>query len=291
LKTLGGTDFQTATGSIVWLASYPKSGNTWFRILIANLKSGWSEPVRINALEDSGRNFSSRDLFDEMTLIESGLLRDDEVDSLQPAVCWALSAEAPHNHWVKIHDRWRYLGGGEPLLSRGAGRAAVYIVRDPRDVAVSLAHHNSKPFDSAIDFMNTPCAALGRSGSGQSPRLWQELGDWSTHVRSWLDQTDVPVYGVTYEALRRDTAGVLSGALDFAGESFTNADIERAVRNSDFSELRRQESSQGFRERLSTTTPFFRVGEPGGWRNELTPAQVRRIVDAHGEVMAQLGYL
>jgi aryl sulfotransferase len=288
---LAGNKSRALADNIIWLASYPKSGNTWFRILVANLKSGRSEPVRINALEDSGRDLLSRGPFDEITLIESGLLSDDEVDSLRPSVCAALSIAIPTNSWVKIHDAWRYVGDGEPMVSSGTGRAAIYIVRDPRDVAVSLAHHNGKSLDSAIDFMNTPRAALGRSGSRQSPQLVQELGDWSSHVSSWLDQRDLPVHLVTYEALREDTFAVFKRALDFAGESFTDAGVERAVRNSDFSELREQESRDGFRERLSTTAPFFRRGEPGEWREQLTSAQVHRLISAHGEVMARLGYL
>lgn len=273
----------------VFLASYPKSGNTWFRLLLANLKSGNSEPVRINSRFDLADTFVSRGKFDEITMIESGLLTGDEVDGLRSAVLPALAAEAPPFTWFKTHDAWRFTPSGTARFA-GAGRAAVYVVRDPRDVAVSLAHHSSTSVDRAIDFMNDPDATTGRTGRRQKPHLHQKIGDWSAHVKSWLDQKEIPVHLIRYEDLRGDTAGVLAAALRFAGQAESRQDIERAVSHSDFSELRRQEDAVGFRERLSTTAPFFRRGEAGAWRDELTAVQCARIEAAHHQVMIRLGY-
>jgi aryl sulfotransferase len=274
----------------VLLASYPKSGNTWFRLLLANVKSRRREPVRINSRFDRADVFVSRAQFDDITMIESGLLTRDEVDGLRSAVLPALAAEAPPFTWFKTHEVWRLTPSGMPYLA-GAGRAAVYVVRDPRDVAVSLAHHNSTSVDRAIDFMSDPDATTRRTGRSQNPHLLQKIGDWSAHVKSWLNQTDIPVYAVKYEDLRGDTAEVLAAALRFAGQEESRQDIERAVSHSDFSELRRQEDSVGFRERWSTTTPFFRRGEAGAWRDELTALQCARIEAAHHNVMIRLGYL
>jgi aryl sulfotransferase len=139
--------------------------------------------------------------------------------------------------------------------------------------------------------MNDPDATTGRAGRSQDLHLRQKICDWSTHVKSWLDQTEIPVHPVKYEDLRGDTAGVLAAALRFAGQEEPCQDIERAVAHSDFSELRRQEDSVGFRERLSTTTPFFRRGEAGAWRDELTAVQCARIEAAHSHIMIRLGYL
>src|SRR5437899_7622011 len=115
----------------VFLASYPKSGNTWFRLLLANLKSGNSEPVRINSRFDLADTFVSREKFDDITMIESGLLTGDEVDGFRSAVLPALAAEAPPFTWFKTHDAWRFTPSGMARFA-GAGRAAVYVVRDPR---------------------------------------------------------------------------------------------------------------------------------------------------------------
>jgi aryl sulfotransferase len=274
----------------LFLASFPKSGNTWFRLLLANLKFRSAAPVRINSPFDRAAAFVTREEFDDLTLIASGLLTGDEVDSLRAAVLPAIASAASPFTWFKTHEAWRLTPSGTPCFA-GAGRAAVYIVRDPRDVAVSLAYHGNVSIDHAIGFMNDPEATMARSGTRQSRQLRQKTCDWSTHVKSWLDQKDIPVYCVRYEDLKRDTAAVLTAALCFAGQEASREDIDRAVAHSDFSVLRKQEETVGFRERMSTTAPFFRRGQAGAWRDELTAEQCARIEAAHRQVMMRLGYM
>jgi hypothetical protein len=117
------------------------------------------------------------------------------------------------------------------------------------------------------------------------------VGDWSAHVSSWLDRSDVPIHVVSYEALKRNTARVFGRALRFVGEKFAADAVEKAVSFSDFRELSMQEKASAFRERPSTGGPFFRRGEEGAWRDELTTPQAARIVDVHGPVMERMGYL
>ena len=108
---------------------------------------------------------------------------------------------------------------------------------------------------------------------------------------SWLDQTDIPVHLVRYEDLQIDTVAMLRRALQFAGQAATDDEICRAVRFADFARLKQQEEEKGFREAPPQLgARFFRRGEAGGWRDELTPDQAARIVAAHGAVMRRLGY-
>jgi hypothetical protein len=81
------------------------------------------------------------------------------------------------------------------------------------------------------------------------------------------------------------------GVLRFAGVTATLKGIRQAVRFSDFSELRRQEAAEGFRERYAgSNAPFFRTGEAGAWMRVLTQVQAERIVAAHRDTMARFGY-
>ena len=281
----------TAPAGIVWLASFPKSGNTWFRIFLANLTAGDSGPADINNLDERGGIASSRQEFEAATLLDSSLLSHDDIDELRPGVYAAMAAAANEQRWIKAHDAYTTLPGGEPLLGRNVASAAVYLVRGPRDVAVSLAHHNSTGIDEAIKFMNAADGALSWSGRGLARQLRQKLTGWSGHVTSWLDQTDVPVHMLRYEDLKTSPVEGFAGALQFAGRPATTADIERAVRNADINELRRQESEKGFGERTSRTAPFFRSGHSGGWRQTLTAAQADALEQCHGAVMQRLGYL
>jgi aryl sulfotransferase len=279
------------TSNLIWLASYPKSGNTWFRILLANLRAGQSQPVDINGSLPRQISVLSRKSFDEMTMFASGLLEGREIDQLRPAVCAAVASECQASTWEKVHYAWSRTPSGEPVFGRNSARAAVYLVRDPRDVAVSYAHHLNQSIDATIDLLNSGDAVVCPSGTRQHPGIQGRLDNWSRHVISWLDQKDVPVQAVRYEDLLTDTAAAFAEALRFAGEEVDPHAVERAVSFSTFSELRRQEQSAGFCERSPAGSLFFRRGQSGSWREELSDAQAARIVREHGETMAWLGYL
>ena len=280
----------SAPAGIVWLASFPKSGNTWFRMLLANLAAGEAGPADINGLEESGGIAGSRLEFEAVTMLDSALLADDEIDRLRPRVYAHIAAGLTEQRWMKAHDAYALNRDGEPTLGRGVARRIVYIVRDPRDVAVSYAHHTDSTIDKAIETMNAPDKSLAGQRHGMSLQLRQRLLGWSGHAASWLDQTDTPVHLVRYEDLRADPAATFARALAFAERPATPEEIARAVRHADFAELQRQEREKGFSERLSTSAPFFRSGRAGGWREVLSAEQVRRLEEAHGPMMRRLGY-
>lgn len=270
---------------LTWIASYPKSGNTWMRALLSNLIGSGERPEDINDLALRDPIATARQGFEDHTLVDADLLAEDEVEALRPGAHDAQADEAVAGAAVKTHDAYTRLADGTPLLGRRA-QAALYLVRDPRDVAVSFAFHLSISLDRAIATLNNPAGQLIAS-----PRQFrQRLLDWSGHVGSWLDHAELPVHLIRYEDLRADTLGEFRRALDFLGVAYAPEDAARAVRHSDFAELQRQEREHGFRERLKDQEMFFRRGEVGDWRNHLDDAQVRRIETAHAVMMARLGY-
>ncbi len=287
----------------LWLASYPKSGNTWLRMLIANL-SATEAPVDINDLPERGGIASARGSFDFLTLIDSGLLTHDEIDGLRPRVYEALARgaqddeydepeDAPPVRFVKVHDAYTFNADGGPLLAGARGAdGAIVIVRDPRDVAPSLAHHSGIPIDQAVAMMDDEQAAFCGKADRQHNQLRQQLPRWSGHAASWLDQTDIPVLLVRYEDMQADAAGQLRRVLAFAERPASDEDIARAVGFARFEQLRGQERDRGFREapRPHQGGNFFRRGESGAWREELTTEQVARIEAAHAPMMRRLGY-
>jgi aryl sulfotransferase len=284
----------------IWLASYPKSGNTWLRILIANALSKEGEPVDINNIP-VGDMPCHRARFDYVTLLDSGLLTHDEIDVLRPRIyaqfardrCAQQSkcVDTPRVRFEKVHDACAFNSAGEPLLGGAHSAAgAVIIVRDPRDVAPSLAHHLNRSIDKSIAFMNDDEAALAKRTNRQGLQLRQRLRGWSEHVASWLDQTDIAVYLVRYEDLRRDTAGELLRVMEFVGVPVAEEAVNRAVVFSDFAQLQRQEQKSGFSEAPVKGARFFRRGEMGNWLNELSREQVARIESHHGRMMCRLGY-
>jgi sulfotransferase family protein len=288
---------------IVWLASYPKSGNTWFRILVANL-SATEGPVDINDLPERGGIASGRGGFEFVTLLDSGLLSHDEADILRPRVYEELAggpglddteesnvSSAPR--LVKVHDAYTDTPLGEPLLAgRRGAKGAILITRDPRAIALSLAHHRHTTIDEAIAFMNSQAAAFCATLTAQPNQLRQKLFGWSDHVKSWLDQGDIPVHVVRYEDLSTAPVEILLAAMAFAGHDVRRSDAERAAEFASFARLQAQEREKGFGEwgRGGAGKLFFRRGESAAWRRELTREQILCIEGAHAPMMGRLGY-
>lgn len=280
--------------AIVWLASYPKSGNTWLRILLSNLLSRSEQAVSINDIDLEGFYPVASWVAAELALLDIDILRPNEADLLRPLLITMLLerlGDGAGDQFVKVHDAYRILPDGTPLLGRGVARAALYVLRDPRDVAVSLSHFSATGLDRAVEAVcrdrylayRRTCAAT------QAP---QRLLDWSGHVRSWTEQQDVPVHVLRYEDLLTDATATFGKAAAFLGLPASPAALTMAVRHADFKELSRQEGEVGFREILDHANGrFFRAGRAGGWVDVLTPAQVAAIEAAHGEVMAAYGYL
>ena len=289
---------------VVWLASYPKSGNTWLRILLGSLALGDDEAIDINRLPDRNGIASARASFDYHMLIDSGLMTHDEIECLRPRLHEILASEfddeeAPQTaqavRFVKTHDAYTLTPLGEPLLAGARGaKGAIVIVRDPRDVAPSLANHKRATIDDAIDFMNDDEASFCGRLNRQDRQLRQKLPGWSGHIAGWLAQRDIPVHVLRYEDLIGDTMGAVLEVLKFSGRAVPRALVERAVALAAFENLQAQERETGFaewREGRDGDRLFFRRGASGGWREELTPGQARRIEAAHGPMMERLGYV
>lgn len=289
--------------NVVWLASYPKSGNTWLRILLGCLSLREDEAVDINKLPERDGMASERAPFDFHLLIDSGLLTHDEIDCLRPRLYELLADEplagnatqtAQPVRFVKAHDAYTMTPNGEPLLAgRRGANGAIVIVRDPRDIAPSLAHHTHRTIDAAIGFMNNLDASFCGQSDRQDSQLRQKLPGWSGHIAGWLEQRDIPVHLLRYEDLKKDTAGAVMEALSFSGWPVERERVERAVPLAAFDGLQTQERAAGFGEWLARGASgklFFRRGESGGWRGELTAEQVARIESAHGAMMLRLGY-
>lgn len=244
---------------IVWLASYPKSGNTWLRALLTNAFGRDDRPAHINSLLGHP-GAASRKLFDDWSGIKSSDLTNDEISCARPRVYEALAHSVPYRVYSKVHDAFSLTPSGEPLFPRAATAGVIYVVRHPADVAASYAHHRDITPEQAEALLLDSTHRLADDIVGVEGQLAQELGSWCEHVASWLD-SPLPVHLVRYEDMHRDTFGTLKAILRFLGEDITDARIAQAVEFSDFQELKRQEAEGGFFESPSSRRAFFRSGE------------------------------
>ena len=271
---------------IWWLASYPKSGNTWLRALLASLLSG--RAADINAL-GLGRIASERAGLDDALGIASADLSFDQQANLRPRAYGIWAADAERALYCKAHDAYHLTPAGDPLFPAAASRGAVYVVRDPRAVAVSLAHHIGRPIDQAIARMDDPNRMMGNSIERLHQQLRQHVLRWSEHVESWL-AAPFPVHLLRFEDMHADPQTAFAGVAAFLGLPHGREEIAAAAAAASFSRLQAQERASGFSEKPPEATAFFREGSVDGWRRELTPEQAARIVAAHGLVMRRLGY-
>ena len=279
-----------ACGKIDWLASYPKSGNTWMRLLLANYFGEGDEPHDFNKPGVTNGIASLRWRFDESLGLPSSDLTTDEVLSLQSHVYETLAEQDPQHHWMKVHDAPKQLSDGSWLFPPAASGVVIYLIRNPLDVAVSLAFH-----DGHADMQRAVaklCDRRGSLASGRSPHLRQHLGSWSEHVESWIDQADIPVLIVRYEDMLADTGRELTRVIKFArpGLDIDEVRIAKAVSHTSFEKLKAAEDARPFRETPLRAKRFFREGKAGDWRQHLSPSQVRQVIDHHAQVMARFGY-
>jgi len=276
--------------TLVWLASYPKSGNTWLRIFLTNYLLDRHTPQDINHLPIIP-HASVRYLFDEITGISSSNLTPDEIAGLRPAMFRQYSEFHDGLKFLKCHDAYVRLPSGEPIYPPEATAAAIYIIRSPLDVAVSYAYHEDISFDDSIRVMGEMDYALSFSDKGLSPQLTQKLLSWSGHVRSWLDAPDIRLHVVRYEDMLTQPDTTFTEIIHFLKLDDNPDRIRRAIAFSSFNEVRQQEEQKAFSERKAEKTPFFRRGKAGSWRDELSSAQIDRILHDHGDLMLQFGYL
>jgi len=275
---------------IFWLASYPKSGNTWMRVFLTNYWRDSDIPADINELERTPIA-SAREIFEDQTGVCTSELSLDEIDGLRPAVYRRVAQQTQEPLFCKIHDAYTRLPGGTPMFPPDAARGAVYIIRNPLDVAVSYANHNNCSVAHSVEMMCDDSHVLCGNTRSQPNQLRQRLLSWSSHVRSWVETPEMPVHVTRYEDMKDDPEKAFTEVVRFIGGEMDRRRICKAIEFASFENLKNQEQEHGFREKMALSPTFFRKGVVGSWRESLTDEQKALIVTQHRDVMRNFGYL
>ena len=272
-------------GGIIWLASYPKSGNTWMRAFLHNLLQDPSEPIPINELSRFTIGDTMVNWYEEANGGPVENLSDEDLAKLRPKVHRLFTQAFPDSVFVKTHMLLSATFG-VPLITMDYTVGAIYIVRDPRDVALSAASHFGTDVDGVVGIMNDPKARTWY----EHQNVPQYYGTWSQHVESWTEQRHERLLVVRYEDMLEKPFPTFSKVAAFLGLKPPPERIRKAIRFSSFGELRRQEAKSGFVERSDRAQAFFRTGKAGQWKQQLSAEQVERLVSAHAPVMRKFGY-
>lgn len=242
------------SGGIYWIASYPRSGNTWVRAFVAVLTRG--------AIHDLA----------PALVPARGAPTPDTVQRNEEAQV-RLAQSAAGVAFCKTHAL-RATVNGVSTISPKATRGATYLIRDPRDVAVSYAAFLGTSLDVAIARLNDP--NFGHL---------EPMGTWSMNAESWMRRPDTIV--VRFESLKADPVRWFSRLAQHARLDVSDMAIAEAIAASSFEKMKELDQASPIHRDKTTV----RSGVSGGWKSVLTRAQARDIERAHKKVMRRFGYL
>jgi hypothetical protein len=273
-------------GQIIWIASYPKSGNTWTRAFLHNVFRDPKASFNINDMTLLTANEAANANFCDLDTRSWEEWSNDDVAIMRPQAQARLAASRPHTIFAKTHLAVLHLRG-QPTINMNVTAAAVYLVRNPLDVVISFADHQGLTIDQQIELLN-----LRNYETPNAESLVNEpMGSWSQHVESWTARPNPGLHVMRYEDMLANPVKSFSSLLKFLRLDTPRSRIERAVKNSSFKVLRKQEELNGFHERTAAQKNFFRSGKMDEWKDVLTEEQVAKICETHRDQMARFGYL
>jgi len=287
---------------IFWIASYPKSGNTLLRSILSS----------IFFTDDGLFNFK---LLKNIPIIESTInlnfikknnLKD--YDNLH-------KLEILSKYWEKIQSKENLGFNGDFLFvkthhaltevfnnsftSESCTRGIIYIVRDPRDVVVSYAHHYNSSIENSIkDILNTKSAIAWQDKQNiflNKKKPLTILSSWNFNCESWIENPfKCPILILKYENMISNKMKIIKELIDFFHKNFNfefnNLDkkIDNIIQSTDFDLLKKNEARFGFSEAVGKK--FFRKGASNQWENILSKKQVYNIEKNFYPLMRKLGY-
>ena len=280
-----------------YLASYPKSGNTWCRIFIAELQrlaSGkHTGEINLNKDINTGTINSSRHWLCDQLGVNTCDLSYAELDSLRGQAGETDLLYSGGFRYHKVHDAFISPDSkNRPVVCTKNCKGAIYISRHPEDIAVSISHFYKWGLEQCVASLFNPNAALVENNTGCVPQVRQHLGRWDQHVNSWLDQSQIPVLAIRYEDMLNKSQETFTQIAEFLGLDHTTDLISQAIKNTSIRKLRNLEEKTigGFAEKPTSCDYFFRSGRSGEGAEQLSFEQRQRLFNSLKQGMTRMGY-
>jgi len=273
--------------NLVWLASYPKSGNTWLRAFIVNLIARPESPATLDQITAFFQSEANPKFYQRFLTKPVSEASFEELIALRPKVQQdIMSSQAQGSIMLKSHNQLTVFDG-TPLHNLDATAAAIYVLRNPLDVVLSVADHFNLSIDQAIDFISDPNTGTATDEQGVAGFL----GSWSQHVESWTRANRPQFLTLRYEDMLDKPLPTFTKVAKLFGIQASRQELLQAVDFASFKRLLENENKNGFAEKSSHAKRFFRDGRKNQWIEKLTEEQIRRVVSAHREQMAKHNYL
>tara|TARA_B100000902_G_C27237887_1_gene878427 strand:+ start:534 stop:1367 length:834 start_codon:yes stop_codon:yes gene_type:complete len=275
---------------IIWLASYPKSGNTWIRLFLDSLFSS-SEEFNIN--QNYITQFPLRKHFE-------GITKNINDQSEFAKNCVNAQSKLNFDKKIKIlktHNAlWNFNNGKFSFTDENNTLGVIHIVRDPRSIVTSIFNYFHKDsYESAIEFMTTDKVLGGGDDESGLPTI---VGSWVNHYKSWKKFKKNYLL-IKYEDLlenpEEEFFKITKFLKDIANFNFNNQKIISSIKNCEFNNLSNQEDTYGFDGNSETNKQknqkFFHLGPKNKWQDILTDEVKNKIELLFENEMKEIGYL
>ena len=280
---------------IIWITSYPKSGNTWIRSLLSSYLFSKDGIFNFEHLKNI-KQFSSKN-FDDLN--ESRANYQDLI-SMNWIPSQKIINEDNKLHYLKTHNAMCAINGNN-FTNKSNTLAAIYIVRDPRNIITSLSNHYGMSLDESYKFItNKKKIIYPIAKNKKSINDFNFLGDWSFHYNSWKNIKFCPVKIIKYEDILSNTYKVFISILNFLSEFqkiiYNEPRINNSIKTTSFKNLSEMENNYGFEEsNLSAKTnkkvKFFHLGKKNDWKKILDDKNIKKIETTFNREMHELNYL
>tara|TARA_B100000035_G_scaffold148590_1_gene126661 strand:- start:94 stop:948 length:855 start_codon:yes stop_codon:yes gene_type:complete len=282
---------------IFWIASYPKSGNTWIRTLISSYyytEDGIFKESKIHNIDQFPQKKYFKDFKYDKTIVND------------TARLW-LKAQKKINldkklRFFKTHNAFGNLNGN-PFTDNTNSIGAIYVVRDPRNVITSLKNHYELNDNQAYSWMinenNYLYDVHNFEDDGYSD--FQFISSWSTNYKSWKVQKKIPIKIIKYEDLLNETYLIFKDLINFINIIVNNSEqinrdkLKKVIDSTLFDKLRKEEQDKGFTESVLSRDgkrkiPFFNLGPKNDWNKILNIKMVKKIEEVFADSMKDLSY-
>ena len=276
---------------ILWLASYPKSGNTLLRSILATYFFSDDGIFNFNHLYKIGQ-FPSLIHFENLGIDTSD---SDQIYSNIIKAQELINSSSKQLKFFKTHSALAKINNNNFTdLKNTLG--AIYVIRDPRNVVTSFAHHYQIDSDEA-----TKCLLNEKFWNYKNEKVPKTfLSSWKQNYNSWKQLNDKTLF-IKYEDLIKNKKTVLIRIFKFfeslgAKLELDMVKLNKVIKSTEFEKMKDMETKETFRESIvdketGKKIPFFNLGPKNDWKKILSDENREKIEKAFKEEMLELGYL
>ena len=265
--------------SIIWIASYPKSGNTWIRVFLNKvLFSGNNNNLNLGRIPTFASDKYFEQYFDPKKN-PVGKIKE-YWGAAQDHICRTTT----NINYIKTHNINASFGAHN-FTSKKYVCGIIHVVRDPRDILLSIGPHFGLDTSESLEMLLNSRSYIFSDNS--YPEF---ISDWETHYKSWKSFKGRPYLMVRYEDMIDDPVRSFRRLCTFCKIAISEKKLIDVVEDTSFSRLKKIEELEGFSESTKTQERFFRKGIVGQWKDLDQGRYIKPIEDRFYESMIDLNY-